>query len=169
MSIECTFITKTQSHTLDLEDYLGDFGSFVDALYQEFELDAPVDINTFFKIEDTDYFNSMDDVEVFLQITFPYGYLPKMVLAWVYHTNNQFQNFKAFNEKYMGKFEYPADFCKEYIARETEIQTMPTCVVKCIDYEMMWDQYLSDHFYALKVEDDSIDSVTMYIYAIFKN
>jgi len=170
MSIECTIqcTLGTEHHTLDLEDYLGDFGSFVDELYQEFNLESPVDINTHFEVVDTDYFNSMEDVEQFLSIKFAYGYLPNIYLAWLAHTGNAFENFKLFNDVFLGQFQEPKDFCREYIEKETALDTMPTCIRDCVDYGKMWDNHLSNHFYSLKVEDANFSDISMYVYAIFK-
>jgi hypothetical protein len=162
MSIECTFKTKNQSITIDLEKHLGNFESLVDVLFQD------VNINTLFEVVDTDYFNSMDEVETFLGIKFPYGYLPHTFLAWISFTGNLFSEFALFNDEYQGVFQEPKEFCKEYIKKETNINSMPTCVVECIDYQKMWDGYLSDHFYTLKVEDESLNNISMYTYAIFK-
>jgi len=167
MSIECTLETQSKSITLDLEEYLGDFGSFVDTLYQEFNLETPVDINTFFSVVDTDYFNAMQDVETFLSINFGYGYLPLAFLAWIYHTGKSFTDFNIFNDTFKGVFQEPKDFCKKYIEKETIINSMPTCVVECVDYQKMWDNHLNEHFYAIKFEDECIDSVSMYSYAVF--
>ncbi len=168
MSIECTFKTNTKSITLDLENYIGNYKAFTDALHREFEIDIPVIVNMTFEVVDSDYFNSMEDVELFLGINFAYGYLPNIFLAWVYHTGNDFSAMNLFNEKFMGQFQEPKDFCKEYIEKETTLNTMPTCVRNCVDYEKMWDKHLSDHFYALKVEDANFSNISMYVYAIFK-
>jgi len=169
MAINCILKTKNQSHTFDLEKYVGNIQTFISDVYTVFDINTPVDMTTFFGVE-SEYFTNINDINTFLGIKFAYDYLPLTFLAWIKHTGNDINSFSKFNEAFQGVFHEPKDFCKQYIEKETSIKSMPTCVVECVDYQKMWDVFLNGHhFYKLKVEEGNIKGISVYIYAIFKN
>lgn len=168
MSIEITLRHKTNVHaplSFDLMDYIGNFGSLVDDIYQQLNADSPINVNDF-EIIDTDYFNSFFEVSDFLTIPFAHNNYAKPFLAWCEMYNESFKNYSKFQQQFRGIFQEPKNFAEEYC--EAELIHTPEWLLDFVDWQRVWDSKLSEEFKAIRVEDESMDSVSVYIYAIFQ-
>ena len=171
MSIEVNLKTKNLTFTLDLEEYLNDFPSFVDAIYKETATTTPLNVNSDIEVVDTDYFNSFYDIEQFLSIDFPndnYNF-PNSFLAWCHNYGKPFTAYDEFKSVYRGVFAEVEDFAKKFIEHNVSFKGVPSYVMDSIDWFLVWEKELCKTHKAIKVEVDKMNHASIYVYAIFQN
>jgi len=148
----------------DLEEYLNNFNDLVDDIYEILEIENPIDIHTQIEI-DHPVFKSIHDIETFLSITFPFEYTPHIYLEWIKETNSKFQDYKTFNNKFIGKFISRDDFIIHFI--NSYINNIPQYIKDSIDNNKLWNNYIVNGVKEIRIQDQSIDGVSMYINAYF--
>ena len=167
MSIIVNLNLKTNPGTVlecDLEEYLNNFNDLVDDIYDTLELETPIDIHTQINV-DHPVFKSITDIETFLSITFPYTYTAQMYIEWIKETNSKFQDYKIFNDKYIGRFISRDDFINHFM--NTYMTNIHQYIKDSIDPNKLWDNHIVYVVKEIRIEDQSVDGVSMYINAYF--
>lgn len=169
-TIECTMIVNGKQITLDLTEYLGDFGAMIDAIYEEIGLETPIDFdskNGDVQIVDTDYFNSFDELETFIEIDFDDDEHAPIFLAWQAHTGYSLEDYETFQEAYRGTYPNTEEFSEEFSEECGELENVPDYIKGCIDWVRVWESALRHDFIDMKVENGEAFGTTLYSVAIF--
>jgi len=173
MKIEVNLHIKDLDKTicLDLSDWIGTgYDGFIEAIYTELNIVKPIDCSpNGIEVVDTEFFNSIDEVETFLENDFDGSDVyPSVFLAWVNAKDKPFDAVVEFEESFEGFYSSSEDFSKNQADACGDLHDVSYFIKDNINWSGVWRTHYINEYFGLTVEDPRDDSDYIKTTAFFR-
>jgi len=163
MNIELTI--NSTSFEFDLSEYFSNLSGFIHNVMEKGNLkdcnneyyntfdEAILDGNTF-KIE-ASVFKIHEDIENFLNAPILNKYDAELFVSWVNELGN-FSEYDRYTESFIGCYDSKEDYAENKSETCGELESVPSFLRSCIDWNKYWEQTLSHYYIAVDISNNRV-------------